>query len=91
MAHLHDLPIDVVPGSRPRRFRWRQWVDSIVGPRYLDMEGVLPQGVDVAVMSLIDQIKTLCEKNAELVKRCAALTPDAPAKVSIATPSKGKR
>lgn len=49
------LPIEMIPDSRPPRFRWRTKVD-MSGPRTMEMEGTLPAGVDVAVVELLSLV-----------------------------------
>lgn len=48
-----ELPIDVVPGSIPPRFKWKQTVDTVNGKRTVDSEGGLPPSVEQAVLDLI--------------------------------------
>lgn len=48
------LPIDLVPNTSPPRFRWLQVVDSLVGRRVVEHEGVLPPSVECAVLALIE-------------------------------------
>lgn len=52
-----DLQIDVVPGSNPPKFRWRQVVEFQGQRRYIQHEGNLPPSVEVAVVSLINLAK----------------------------------
>ena len=52
-----NLPIDVVPDTRPPRFRWRQTVGTPVGPHVADCEGSLPPSVEGAVADLITLAK----------------------------------
>ena len=48
-----NLSIDVVPGTDPPRFRWKQMVQTPAGPYPVDYEGVLPSSVEGAVRTLI--------------------------------------
>lgn len=61
-----QLPIDVIPGTHPPRFKWKQKVSTPVGTRVVDGEGPLPPSVEQAVIDLIalaigqsDQIEQL--------------------------------
>lgn len=60
------LPIDVVPGTNPPQFRWRQVVDTIAGKRVVNHEGALPPSVERAVETLIGVTKQLLMENAAL-------------------------
>lgn len=60
------LPIDVVPGSAPPKFRWRQTVDTLAGRQVIDHEATLPPTVEVAVVRLIGIAKQLMMENAAL-------------------------
>lgn len=51
------LPIDVIPGTNPPKFRWNQTVDSIAGVRTVQHEGTLPPIVENAVVLLIGVAK----------------------------------
>lgn len=48
------LPIELIPGSNPPKFRWWQTVTSPVGSRRIMCEGSLPSGVEGAVIHLIN-------------------------------------
>ena len=52
------LPIDLIPGTRPPRFRWRQTVTTPAGDRVVNYEGVLPPAAEEAVAQLIALAKT---------------------------------
>lgn len=67
-----NLPIDVVPGSRPLKFKWRNTMDSLVGMRSVDYEGALPANVEVAIKELVDITKRLITDNENLKKQVAA-------------------
>lgn len=60
------LPIDVIPGSNPPRFRWRQTIDTPDGRRSVDHEAGLPPTVEVAVVRLIGIAKQLMMEVAAL-------------------------
>lgn len=60
------LPIDLVPGTNPPQFRWRQVVDTIAGKRVVNHEGVLPPSVERAVETLVGVTKQLLMENAGL-------------------------
>lgn len=60
------LPINMVPGSNPPLFRWRQVVDTPVGKRWIENEGMLPPSVEVAVASLIGIANRLALDNEKL-------------------------
>lgn len=51
------LPIDVIPGSKPRRFRWRSVTDAFGGPRVTQHEGTLMPTMESAVAELIELAK----------------------------------
>lgn len=55
-----NLPIDIILGSRPPRFRWKQAVSNPFGtfPTIIDHEGTLPPTVEEAVAQLIALAKT---------------------------------
>lgn len=69
-----NLPIDLVPNTRPQRFKWRQVVNSPIGVRTVDCEGQLPPGMDEAVSMLIDITKQLRTENNELRRSRAVVT-----------------
>lgn len=69
-----DLPIDLVSTSvTPPHFRWRQVVDTPVGMRVIDHEGLLPPNIEGAVFALVGIAKQLSTEN-EALKRVAATT-----------------
>lgn len=51
-----DLPIDIIPGSRPPRFRWQQTVP--IDGRTVNHQGTLPPTVEEAVAQLIALTKS---------------------------------
>lgn len=64
------LPIDVIPGTRPPRFRWRQTVTSPAGgTQTVEHEGMLPPALEGAIAELVAVAKTLvsqCDKLEEI-------------------------
>lgn len=48
-----NLPIDIIPGTNPPKFRWRQTVSTPNGLRVVDHTGNLPPTVEGAVLLLI--------------------------------------
>jgi len=56
------LPIDVVPNTRSLIFRWQQTVDSPIGRRTVEHEGVLPLAVEGVVAALIALAKEQAEQ-----------------------------
>ena len=56
-----NLPIDVVKLSPPR-FRWQQ----VVHGQVIECEGMLPHGVEHAVVTLIDEHKRLVAEHMSL-------------------------
>ncbi len=60
------LPIDVVPGSRPLRFKWRSIVDTPNGRIAQECEGPLPPSVEQSVELLIGVARQLLLDNALL-------------------------
>jgi hypothetical protein len=61
-----NLPIELVPGSRPPRFRWTATISMVGQVHTLRQEGSLPSGVDVAVASLIGLCGDLDAVNGQL-------------------------
>ncbi len=61
-----NLPIDIVPGTSPPRFRWRQSVDTPIGRQVVDHEEGLPVIVEVAIVRLIGVARQLMMENATL-------------------------
>lgn len=51
--HGMTLPIELVPNSRPPRFRWKQTISTPVGDRTIDHEGTLSPTVEDALVKLI--------------------------------------
>lgn len=48
-----DLPIEIVPNSRPIKFRWKEVIDSPDGRRVVNLEGTVPPGMAIAIERLI--------------------------------------
>ena len=61
-----NLPIDVVSGTDPPIFRWKQVVDTIDGKRVVEHESSLPCTVEMAVSRLVTIAKQLLMDNAAL-------------------------
>lgn len=70
-----ELPIDVVPGRGPPRFRWRQMVSSPVGTKWVNHEGPLPPSVEEAVAALVRLAKQQAAEIEELRKPAALPVP----------------
>jgi hypothetical protein len=68
-----DLPIDVVPGSNPPKFRWRHVTDTMAGKRTVDCNGCLPVSVEAAVAALVAMVKRMEKELAEARARCDSL------------------
>ncbi len=63
------LPIDVVPGTAPPLFYWRKQVSVLDGVKTIGFgPTMLPSGVGDAVLDLVNAMKRLMEKYAELQK-----------------------
>lgn len=60
---VNQLPIDVVPGTNPPRFRWQQTVSTPVGKQTVDHEGNLSPTVEGAVARLIALARQLQHDN----------------------------
>ena len=71
---MPNLPIDVVPNTTPPKFRWRQVVDTIVGKKTVDHEGVLPPSVERVVFELVGIARQLVTENDLLKKKVDDLT-----------------
>lgn len=52
-----ELPIDVVPGTVPPRFKWKQGISTPAGTQVVEHESSLPPTVEGAVLSLIEFAK----------------------------------
>lgn len=63
-----NLPIDVIPNTRPLKFKWRQVITSAVGNKTVEYEGEMPASVERAIESLIMIAKQLALENEELKK-----------------------
>lgn len=66
-----NLPIDVVAGTNPPVFRWKQVVNTLAGSgtKLQACEGKLPASVEGAVANLIAYAKQLERENKELWER----------------------
>ncbi len=73
---ITGLPIDVVPGTNPPRFRWRTTVSTMdsAGHRVQDCEGALPSSVEVAVAKLVEVAKEALKDNAMLRGQVTVMT-----------------
>lgn len=69
-----DLPIDVVPGTTPPRFRWKQVVETFSERQVVDHEGSLPPSVEGAVVQVIAMVKVLRAENKELWARITEIS-----------------
>lgn len=92
-----DLPIDVIPGTNPPKFRWRQNISTPIGPRVTVQEGTLPASVEQSVLALIvlvrqqnEEIKNLQRLNSGHVDRIAAQSEVITKKAESPQPKKGK-
>lgn len=65
---MMDLPIDVVPGTAPPRFRWKQIVRTPSGAQRVPHEGALPPHIEGAVAALVAEAKRLVDHNKSLVE-----------------------
>ena len=68
------LPIDLIPGTRPPRFRWRQTVTTPAGDRVVNYEGVLPPAAEEAVAQLIALAKTQAKRLDEALRLVAEMS-----------------
>lgn len=71
---MQKLSIDVVPGTRPRHFRWKQVIETLAGERVVEHEGVLPPAVDDAVLALICLAKYQMKEIENLKKQVIELS-----------------
>lgn len=67
------LPIDIVPGTNPPMFRWKQAVSTPNGTSVVDHEAQLPVTVEVSVQRLIRVTKQLLLENAALRGKCEGM------------------
>ena len=66
------LPIDVLPHTSPPVFRWIQSVESPVGTREIEYEGLLLASAEQAVVDLITLAKQQAHEIEELKKLLGA-------------------
>lgn len=69
MANMNasaNLPIDVVAGTSPPVFRWRQAVHTMNGTAHQECEGMLPASCERAVETLVGIAKQALMDNAML-------------------------
>lgn len=50
---MDSLPIELVPNSRPPRFKWKRVVDTPTGKQTVDMEGCVQSSMEDALVDLI--------------------------------------
>lgn len=69
------LPIELIPGTRPPRFRWCQTISTLAGNRIISHEGTISTSLEDAVAELIelaqkqtDQIAILKQQVADLLQ-----------------------
>lgn len=69
-----QLPIDMVPGTKPPKFVWSQAISDLSGnPRRIECSGELPQSIETPVVDLIRLAKQLLRDNAGLQEQIEAL------------------
>jgi hypothetical protein len=68
------LPIEIVPDSRPLKFRWKYVVDTPNGKTVVAQEGSLNPSIEVALQRLISIAKQALLENASLHGQIKALT-----------------
>ncbi len=61
-----SLPIDVIPGTDPPKFRWRQIVGTVMGDRVMDYESGVPPTLEPALVELIALVKRQAAEIEEL-------------------------
>jgi hypothetical protein len=59
-------PIDLIPNTKPQRFKWRQVASTPIGPHEISHEGTFPPSMEAALVALINCCKQLLTENAEL-------------------------
>jgi hypothetical protein len=86
------LPIYLVPGTLPRRFRWKNLTDTINGVRVQDCEGPVQPSIEGALTDLValakrqvTELKSLRAEVLSLKERLAAAV-----KQPVPTAPKGK-
>lgn len=60
------LPIEIVPGTNPPVFVWKQLVDTPAGRQVVNHRGSLPPTIELAVTRLVGVAKQLLMDNATL-------------------------
>ena len=97
---MNTLPIELIPGSHPSRFKWSRIVDTPTGRRTIQCEGCLTASVEDAVALLIGiahkqekEIATLRSQNDELRKTQAnpSTKQTPPAAPIVKTPEKASK
>lgn len=64
-----NLPIDVVSGTKPPKFRWSQTLSTPAGLRTVEHVACLPPTVEAAVEALIFMAKEQAQEITNLRKR----------------------
>lgn len=62
---MNQLPVELVPGTFPRRFRWKCRTDSLEGMRVQNCEGIVTPSMEQALADLI----ALCRGQALQIER----------------------
>lgn len=57
-----NLPIDRILNTTPPRFRWRQVIDTPIGKKTVEHEGLVPPSMEMAVEALVMIAKQLNTK-----------------------------
>ena len=79
---MANLPIDIIPDSKPLKFRWQTRVNTLDNTATQECEGSLPLPVEGAVVMLIALTKQLQHENKELRERLVAAVQQQPVKKS---------
>ncbi len=83
-----NLPIDVIPNSKPPRFRWKQAVSTPNGTKIIEYEGSVMLTIEQPLLELLALVRQQHLDNVELRKKLELLTPKAAPPQP--TPRKGK-
>lgn len=68
-----NLPIDAIPNTNPPMFRWRQVIDTPVGKKTVEHEGLVLPSMEQALAALIGitkQLNQTLEQREEEVRCC---------------------
>lgn len=71
-THIMELPIDISPEPGPLRFRWKQLIDTAIGPRSQVCEGPLNVSAEPALAALIRIAKEQAAEIDDLRKQVQA-------------------